>query len=96
MVIVWENKAKQEFKKAYEYILEGSYQNAVKVRVEIINTTLWLLKHPERYPLDKYKTDNDGSWRAFELHHYRISYRIMKNQIRIVRFRHTSRSPRNY
>jgi len=96
MVIVWENKAKQELKKAYEYILEGSYQNAVKVRVEIINTTLWLLKHPERYPLDKYKTDNDGSWRAFEIHHYRISYRIMKNQIRIVRFRHTSRSPRNY
>ena len=76
--------------------LEGSYQNAVKVRVEIINTTLLLLKHPERYPLDKYKTDNDGSWRAFEIHHYRISYRIMKNQIRIVRFRHTSRSPRNY
>jgi plasmid stabilization system protein ParE len=96
VVIVWENKTKEELKKAYQYILKDSHQNGVKVRDEIINATLSLLKYPERYPLDKYKRDNDGTWRAFELHHYRISYRLTEKQIRIVRFRHTSRSPQLY
>ena len=39
---------------------------------------------------------NDGSWRAFEKYRFRISYRVMEKEIRIVRFRHTSRTPLNY
>lgn len=96
MVIVWENNAKAELKNAYQYILKDSYQNATKVREDIINAVLSLIKYPERYPLDKYNKDNDGSWRAFELHRYRISYRLTEKQIRIVRLRHTSRSPQLY
>jgi hypothetical protein len=52
------------------------YQNAVKVRQTIINSILSLPENPEKYPLDKYKTNNDGTWRAFEIYHYRIWYRI--------------------
>lgn len=96
MVIVWENKVKQELRKAYEYILQDSYQNALKIRKEIVDAVLSILQHPEKHPLDKYKKDNDGSWRVFELHRYRISYRVMPNEIRIVRMRHTSRSPMEY
>lgn len=55
-----------------------------------------LNKHPEKHPLDKFKKDNDGSWRAFEKYSYRLSYRVLDNQIRIVRFRHTSKSPLQY
>lgn len=96
MVIVWENEVKQELRKAYEYILLDSYQNAVKVRQELLQAVLALISNPEKYPLDKYKKNNDGSWRAFELYHYRISYRVMPMEIRIVRMRHTGRTPKTY
>jgi len=93
MVIVWSNSAKGELRKAFEYIALDSLQNAQMVRDTLIDQTIDLVKNPEKHPLDKFKKDNDGTWRAFEKHHYRISYRILKNQIRIVRMRHTSRSP---
>jgi len=32
--------------------------------------------NPEIYGPDKYKTDNDSSYRAFEKHHYRVAYRF--------------------
>jgi hypothetical protein len=35
--------------------------------------------NPEIYGPDKYKTDNDGSYRTFEKHHYRIAYRFSKS-----------------
>jgi plasmid stabilization system protein ParE len=73
-----------------------SLQNAEKLRDEIIDLTIELPKHPEKHPLDKFKKDNDGTWRAFEKHHYRISYRITSKEIRIVRLRHTSKSPLNF
>jgi addiction module RelE/StbE family toxin len=96
MVVVWSKSAKAELKKAFDYIALDSLQNAQIVRDELIDATIELAKNPEKHPFDQFKTENDGSWRAFEKHHYRISYRILKSEIRIVRLRHTSRSPLNY
>jgi plasmid stabilization system protein ParE len=96
MVTVWSKEAKAELHKAYLYILLDSLQNAEMVRDDIIDATIDLPKYPEKHPLDKYKKDNDGTWRAFEKYHYRISYRVMPNEIRIVRMRHTSKSPLNF
>lgn len=97
MVTVWSKRAKAELQKAFFYIALDSLQNAERVRDEIIDITIDLVNHPEKYPADKFKQHNDGTWRAFEAHHYRISYRIMPDDtIRIVRLRHTSRSPLEY
>lgn len=96
MVIVWDLKAKQELRKAYDFISKDSNHNALKVKQEIIEIVMSLTEYPDKHQLDKYKINNDGTWRAFEIHHYRISYRIKKDQIRIIRFRHTSRSPLPY
>ena len=96
MVVVWSNSAKAELKKMYEYIALDSLQNAQLVRDTLIDTSISLSENPEKNPLDKFKTDNDGTWRAFEKYHYRISYRVLKDQIRIVRMRHTSKSPLSY
>ncbi len=96
MVIFWESEAKRELRRAYEYILQDSFQNAVTVRQAIIDEVLSLPSNPQKFNLDKYKKNNDGSWRAFEKYRYRISYRVKKNEIRIVRLRHTSRSPQTY
>lgn len=93
MVTIWGKAAMAELRKAYHYIQLDSIQNAEMVRDDIIDITTTLPQHPEKYPLDKFKTNNDGSWRAFEIHHYRVSYRVTSGAIKIVRLRHTSRSP---
>jgi plasmid stabilization system protein ParE len=96
VVVVWSHSAKAELKKAFDYIALDSLQNAQMVRDTLIDETIDLQENPEKYPLDKFKKVNDGTWRAFEKHHYRISYPIFKNHIRIVRLRHTSKSPLTY
>ena len=96
MVVVWSDGAKAALRKASLYIALDSLQNAQMIRDELIDLTIDLSDNPEKYPPDKFKTDNDGTWHAFEKHHYRISYRVLKGQIRIVRMRHTSQSPLTY
>ena len=61
MVTVWSKRAKIALAEAFKYILEDSPQSAAKVRDEIIDITLELPKHPEKYPPDKFKKGNDGS-----------------------------------
>lgn len=88
----WPLKVQRQLEKAYNYILADSFQNAEKLKNDILLSTRKLSANPEMYPLDK----NDGSFRAYELHHYRISYRILQNEIVIVRIRHTSMKPKKY
>ncbi len=92
----WPAKTQRQLEKAYEYILLDSYQNAEKVKADILASTRKLAINPEIHPPDKYKTNNDGSFRAFELHRYRIAYRITKREIIITRVRHTSMEPNLY
>ena len=96
LIIKWNRGALNQLIKAIEYIQEDSLQNAEKVKDEILLEITALTTHPEKYPPDKYKLNNDGSFRAFELHRYRLSYRVVKNEIRIIRVRHTKRNPKNY
>lgn len=93
--IVWSKTALKQFEAAINYIGEDSIQNAEKVRREILEK-IENITNPEIYSTDKYKTNNDGSYRAFELHRYRIAYRITEKEIRIFRIRHTSREPKDY
>lgn len=94
--VVWSNDARQQLRAVYNYIKKDSIQNAKKVRSDIVNITNNLSKNPARYALDKYRRNNDGSYRAFEKHKYRIAYRLFYNEIRILRIRHTSMEPKNY
>ncbi|WP_394803624.1 type II toxin-antitoxin system RelE/ParE family toxin [Niabella hibiscisoli] len=69
---------------------------ADETQQDIIAAFLTLANYPDKHKVDQYKTQNDGSWRAFEIHHCRISYRVRGNEVRIIRLRHTSRSPLKY
>lgn len=95
-MVIWSKTAKAQLQKAFNFISRDSLQNAEKIRDEIIDITIDLLNHPEIYPPDKYKKNNNGSYRAFEIYHFRISYRISNDKIYIVRMRHTSMSPLTY
>jgi plasmid stabilization system protein ParE len=50
--------------KAYEYIVNDSFQNAEKVKADILASTFKLSTHPEIHPPDKYRKNNDGNFRA--------------------------------
>jgi plasmid stabilization system protein ParE len=72
--VVWTAPAQKQLEKAYKYILERSYQNAEKVKEDILASTRKLAEQPEAHPPDNYRRDNNGSFRAYELHHFRIAY----------------------
>ena len=84
------------FKEAIRYIRKDSDQNAEKVKDEILVKIRELSTRPEIHPPDKYKQDNNGDYRAFELHRYRITYRVKEDEIVIVRVRHSSQEPQEY
>ncbi len=96
LTVVWDNEAKAQLRKAYNYIKKDSLQNAEKVKKEISLMTKEIVKNPEFYPLDKYRHNNDGYFRAFELYHYRIAYHVGKEHITILRVRHTKMEPKKY
>jgi plasmid stabilization system protein ParE len=94
--VVWDEESRSQLRSLYEYIKADSPRSAKKVRDEIVGMTRKLLSHPESHPPDKYKINNDGSFRAFEKHRYRITYRIKEKEIRILRIRHTKMNPLEY
>ena len=94
--IVWDVEAQNYLRVAIQFIKQDSPQNAEKVKSEITEAVSELAHHPTRYPADKYRNDKDGSYRAFELYKYRISYHISDTEIRIVRIRHTAQNPKAY
>lgn len=94
--IVIDNLAKIQLKEAYEYIKLDSVKSAEKVKTKIRDSIKELADHPEKYPLDKYRLGNDGSFRALEIYKYRISYHVSPQQITVIRIRHTKMNPKPY
>ncbi|WP_114789496.1 type II toxin-antitoxin system RelE/ParE family toxin [Niabella yanshanensis] len=94
--IKWDKKAFLYFKEAIRYIRQNSSQNADKIKQEILKKIEDLSFRPEVHAPDKYKINNSGCYRAFELYRYRIAYLVSATEIIIVRFRHTSQEPQSY
>ncbi|ANH82055.1 hypothetical protein A8C56_14710 [Niabella ginsenosidivorans] len=74
--IVIDNEAKQYLREAYNYIRKDSLQNAENVKAGILTSIKSLPKNPQRHAPDKYRLNNDGAYRAYELYKYRITYYI--------------------
>jgi plasmid stabilization system protein ParE len=64
--LVWTRRSRQHLLALYKYISEDSPQNALKVINDIVAATEKVISNPKYYNPDKYKIDNDGSYRAFE------------------------------
>jgi len=97
MVVTWSKPAWRQFGKALDYIVENGFISyADELEENIISRIETLMDNYAVYPLDKYKKNNDGTYRAFEVDDYRISYRVKGSLIRVVRLRHTSRKPSKY
>jgi plasmid stabilization system protein ParE len=94
--IRWDRPALIYFSEAIRYIRKDSVQNAEKVKTELLASIRELSHQPEIHAPDKYKENNAGDYRAFELHHYRIAYLVKDDEIVIARIRHTSLEPQQY
>ncbi|MEP7109704.1 MAG: type II toxin-antitoxin system RelE/ParE family toxin [Ferruginibacter sp.] len=94
--LVWTRRSQQHMRALYKYISEDSPQNAMKVVNDIVTAAEKAIGNPEYYNPDKFKINNDGSYRAFEKHRYRIVYRYQKSIICVLRVRHTKMEPKNY
>lgn len=80
----WSKPAKEQFAEAIEYILNDSVQNAEKFEKKLWNAIKKAVVFPESCAPDKHKTDNDGSYRAFVVYRYRVSYRIQRRDKNIT------------
>ena len=97
MEVKWSKPALHQLDKALDFIIENGFISyAAELEESIISRIDNLIDNYTIYPSDKYKKDNDGSYRAFEKYHYRITYRASKNVIRILWVRHTSREAKLY
>ncbi len=94
--VIIDKESKELIRHAYHYIKKDSLQNAEKVMAKILASIKDLEKNPERYNPDKYRINNDGSFRAFEIYKYRITYHISDGEIRVIRFLHTKMNPLEY
>ena len=94
--VVWNLQASRAFRGYYERIREESPQNARQVQQGITKLIDQLPENPERYPLDKYKQNNPGNYRAFEKYSLRIAYQHSEKEIRILRVRHVKQKPKSY
>jgi len=94
--VLWNTIARKQVRKIYDYILKDSAQNANKILAEILISSEKLQMNPERFGQDKYKKNNDGTYRYYELYSYRIAFRIYQNHIRILRVRSTEQEPLSY
>jgi len=74
--IIWDKQALHYFRDAIQYIRRDSPQNADKVKMDILEKINELSQLPEIHNPDKYKINNNGNYRAFELHRFRIAYLV--------------------
>ena len=94
--VSWDKPALIYFSEAIRYIRKDSPKNADKVKAEILEKIRELSHRPEIQAPDKYKQNNTGNYRTFELHRYRIAYLVKDEEIIIARVRHTSQEPQQF
>jgi plasmid stabilization system protein ParE len=96
MNVRWNRPAERDYRHSLLYIAEYSIVASMAVRHRIDRKVEMLRQHPGKYPPDPLKRDNDGTFRAFTSDSLRISYRVFKDSIHIMRVRHVKRKPLPY
>ncbi len=94
--IIWDKQAVDSFREAIAFIKKDSVQNAAKVKEDVLKRIVQLSAMPEIHPPDKFKIDNNGNYRAFELYRFRMGYLVKEEEIIIIRFRNTNQEPLEY
>jgi plasmid stabilization system protein ParE len=94
--LVWNKRPSSFLKQALRRISSESIANAEKVEEAILDNLNKSLSNPERFPPDPFKKNNNGIFRAFETHSYRIAYKFTNKEVRVLRIRHVKQEPKDY
>lgn len=94
--VQWTKQALRQLETAMKYILRRSPQNADAVKAKILEKTANLADDRTVHRKDPYKAGNDGSFLFFEIFSYRIVYRVVGEDVFIVRLVYTSQEPGLY
>ncbi len=93
---IWSKRSLDQLQQIHHFIDQDSPTGAKKVvkaiarRVESLSTNAMI------YEADRFKKNNDGSYRATLIYKYKIVYRITQKQVIILKILHTARLPRKY
>jgi plasmid stabilization system protein ParE len=91
--IRFSNMANDDIDQVAHYLHDEYPSTYQKIREEIFSAIEKIAQNPTRHPPDRFKKDNQGEYRAFERRQYRISYKIHKDFILILRIRHVRQMP---
>ncbi len=94
--IKWDDEALEYFQRALKWIANESQLQAENVENGILEKIEIIAIHPERFPPDKFKKNNQGKHRAFETHSYRVAFTYTDEEVQILRIRHVKQEPKNY
>ena len=94
MKIKWNKLAVKQLLEIIQYLEDNDLLNyAEKIEIRILSKINSLPNHLNTFQIDRLKKNNNGSFFAFEIDRYRISFRRIDKEIRILRVRHSSRRP---
>lgn len=94
--VIWSPDAKSDLKEILNWYRNKSKTAKSLVKLAIFDTISKLRIQPYIFETDKFKIPSQDSYRAFTIYHTRITFEIVKNEIHILRLRHTSQDPLKY
>jgi len=94
--IVWSKNAAGQYYEILEFLEKKAPEALPIVGNALLNTIDDLTAQYNNHPSDRFKKNNDGTYKAAVVYSYRISYQVTDSTVNILRIRHTSREPLNY
>ena len=85
--------AKESLRDIIDYIKKDSPSAAIKVRKKLIAKAKSLGELPERFSSEPFLINKPGNYRSVTQWHYKIIYKVLDDEVLILRFMHTSRDP---
>jgi plasmid stabilization system protein ParE len=89
--VIWSKAALRELDNLLTYVEKSSLGNAEGIVDSLILHIDRALTLPGRFPKDRFRLANTGSYRAFEIKNIRVSYRVIASGIEIIEVRHVRR-----
>ena len=85
--------AKESLRDIIDYIKKDSPSAAIRVRKKLITKAKSLRELPERFSSEPFLMNKPGNYRSVAQWHYKIIYKVLDDEVLILRFMHTSRDP---
>jgi len=91
--IRWDNKAKENLDRIYDFIAEDSVSAARYVKKNLVKLAHSLNDFPEKYSREEYLTNEPENYRTVSKWSYKIIYEVTDECLIIADVFHTSQHP---